>query len=108
MHYDREADRLSMSVTELARYAYQRENPRALTERYGFRRLTEEADGIPEPEPASDLSDPEIEGFSSVRRGETLHHVMETDVRYITDCFYDRTESRNWWQTSLARSPARV
>ena len=41
MRFDRDANRLTMSVTELARYAYQRENPRALADRYGFRRLTD-------------------------------------------------------------------
>ena len=80
MRFDREADRLSMSVTELARYAYQRENPRALTERYGFRRLTEE-----EPSDQEDAgpSDPELEGLSPARRGTELHHVMETDAALI-------------------------
>ncbi len=84
MRFERDANRLTMSVTELARYAYQRENPRALMERYGFRRLTDE-DGM-EPLDADfspDRSDPEIEGNSPVRRGEVLHNVLETDAALI-------------------------
>ena len=77
MRYDREQKRLSVSVTELSRYAYQRENPRALMERFGFRRLTDEEDGAP------DFTDPEQEGVSPAVRGQELHNVLETDAALI-------------------------
>ncbi len=50
----------------------------------------------------ADICDIRIKGPIGDRIESCIrHHVMETDVRYITDCFYDRTEARNWWQTEF-------
>ena len=36
MRYERDSDTVCISVSELASYAFQRENPAVLSERYGF------------------------------------------------------------------------
>ena len=87
MRYDKENNRIHLAVTELARYAFQRENPRALAERYGFIRIADGSD-LPQPPPEVELplstDDAETEGPSPARRGEQLHSVMETDAALIS------------------------
>ncbi len=86
MRFDSERNRITIAVTELARYAYQRENPRALAERFGFARLASEEelpDTPPEPEDGASFSDPETEGFSPLRRGKELHNITQTDASLI-------------------------
>ncbi|MBE6542151.1 MAG: hypothetical protein E7672_06860, partial [Ruminococcaceae bacterium] len=71
MRFDTENSILSMSVTELASYAYQRENPKILEEKYGFIKtsVTSEFDG----------------GYDRVympeRHGIALHNIAQTDSK---------------------------
>lgn len=54
MRFDRAENRVYMSVNELATYAFQRENARQLTEKYGFRKYVSSAGGA---EIAADIND---------------------------------------------------
>ena len=74
MRYDKRSGRILVDVTDLARYAYQRENPRALSERFGFTRLAD---------PQELPDDPEERAGSPAERGTELHHVAETDASLI-------------------------
>ena len=74
MRYDKRSGRVLVDVTDLARYAYQRENPRALSERFGFTRLAD---------PQELPDDPEERAGSPAERGTELHHVAETDASLI-------------------------
>ena len=50
----------------------------------------------------ADIRDVRLKGYVGERLESCIrHHVIETDVSYITDCFFDRTETRNWWQTEF-------
>ncbi len=89
MRYENETGRIIVAVTDLARYAYQRENPRLLSERYGFVRLAENGE-FPDPfgvDPGPD--DGEFSAASPIERGTELHHVLETDAALLEDA---RTE----------------
>ena len=63
--------RVYLSVTELAAYAYQRENVRMLTEKLGFVRVGEE---LP---PEYDVAETSL---SPMEHGLALHHAAETDL----------------------------
>ena len=52
-------------------------------------------------EPA-DIRDVRLKGYVGDRLESCIRrHVAETDVGYLTDCFFDRTETRGWWQTEF-------
>ncbi|MBO6052519.1 MAG: hypothetical protein J6Q17_02160 [Clostridia bacterium] len=74
MRYEKESGRVCMDVTELARYAYQREGTRALMQRYGFAQIAREED-LPD--------DPEGMRADPAKAGTELHHVMETDAALL-------------------------
>ncbi len=63
--------RVYLSVTELAAYAYQRENVRMLTEKLGFVRVGEE---LPSEYDVGETS------LSPMEHGLALHHAAETDL----------------------------
>ncbi|MBQ3707940.1 MAG: ATP-dependent DNA helicase [Clostridia bacterium] len=74
MRYEKESGRIHIDVTELARYAYQRENARALMERFGFTRIADVRD-LPD--------DPEEQRHDPAARGTELHHTAETDASLL-------------------------
>lgn len=63
--------RVYLSVTELASYAFQRENVRLLTERFGFTRIGEE---MPPETDADETS------LSPMEHGLQLHHAAQSDL----------------------------
>ena len=69
MRYERGSDTVCISVSELASYAFQRENPAVLSERYGFVKkiITSDEDG-------GDIVLP------SAEHGVILHSITETDA----------------------------
>ena len=73
MRFEKSENRIYLSVTELSRYAFQREN--LLMQKFGF--VRESSDHVsPEPD------EREIRGetsLSPMEHGTALHHVMETD-----------------------------
>ena len=75
MRYEQETGRILIDVTELARYAYQRENARSLMRRYGFSRVAHETD-LPD--------DPERQGPADpAAYGTAVHHAAETDASLV-------------------------
>ena len=69
MRYERDSDTVCISVSEMASYAFQRENPAVLSERYGFVKKTITSD-----EYGGDIVLP------SVEHGVILHSIAETDA----------------------------
>ena len=50
----------------------------------------------------ADIRDVRLKGYVGDRLESCIrHHVAETDVNYLTDCFFDRTEKHGWWQTEF-------
>ena len=74
MRFVRDEYRVYLSVTELAAYAYQRENVRVMTEKFGFVRVNADSDGIPSEFDVAETS------LSPVEHGTSLHHAYETDA----------------------------
>ena len=51
---------------------------------------------------SANINDVRLKGYVGERLDACIrNHVMETDVTYLTDCFFDRTETRNVWQTEF-------
>jgi len=74
MRFSADEYRVYLSVTELASYAYQRENVRLLAERFGFVRLGDDAT------PEGDVSESSL---SPQEHGTALHHVLQTDASLV-------------------------
>ena len=74
MRYDKASGRVLMDVTELARYAYARENPRALMQKFGFTKIADERE-LPD--------DPEERRMTPGELGTAIHHVAETDASLL-------------------------
>lgn len=72
MRFDGERKMIYMSVTELAGYAYQRENPKILEEKYGF---------IKKSAISQIRDDTEESVMNASRYGNALHNSAETDSR---------------------------
>ena len=70
MKYDRDANTMLLTVTELASYAFQRENPGILMRKFGFTKTTVTPD-------TCDSADES--GLLPARHGTALHNVIETD-----------------------------
>ncbi len=81
MRFSTEDNRIYLSVSELARYAFQRENPRLLAQKLGFRLVQNDAelDGntFTVQENREELPASERE------HGVLLHSVLETDARAV-------------------------
>ena len=79
MRFSADENRVVLSVTELARYAFQRENARSLAEKLGFRFVSDSAasQGTTKEENREEFPASERE------HGVMLHSVMETDSRAI-------------------------
>ena len=72
MRFDKERHAVCLSVAELASYAYQRDNPKILEEKYGFVKNSI----------LSDSSDHYAESnMSASRWGEAIHNIAETDSK---------------------------
>lgn len=70
MKFDRAANQMILTVTELASYAFQRENPGVLMRKFGFTKTVA----------APDTYDfPDESGLLPMRHGTALHNVTETD-----------------------------
>lgn len=80
MEYQRERDTLTVTVTELAGYAYGVDRPMVYTEKYGFRRVLE-PETIADNEPDSPDAEPHTE--SPTQLGKRYH------VNRITDKLFD-------------------
>ena len=59
MEYRREDNTITLTVTELASYAYGVDRPVQLTEKYGFRQVWEDAEETEDTEEADALEDDE-------------------------------------------------
>ncbi len=70
MKYDRDANTMLLTVTELASYAFQRENPGILMRKFGFTKTTVTPDTY-------DCADES--GLLPARHGTALHNIIETD-----------------------------
>ena len=52
--------------------------------------------------PETSLPDIKLKGYLGERLDTMIaHHVIGTDVDYITACFQEKTERRGWWQTEF-------
>ena len=52
--------------------------------------------------PETALPDIKLKGYLGERLDKMIeHHVIGTDVDYITACFQEKTERRRWWQTEF-------
>ncbi len=74
MKFDRAANLMLLTVTELASYAFQRENPGVLMRKFGFTKTTVAPDTY-------DFSDES--GLLPMRHGTAIHNVTETDERLL-------------------------
>lgn len=70
MRYERQADTVHISVSELAKFAFQRESPSAVSEKYGFVKKNI----VPDFDDARDIV------LTSEREGVILHNIAETDA----------------------------
>lgn len=84
MKYDAESNTVYISVTELAEYAFQRENPAVLSEKFGFVKKI-----YTPPQPDFDT-----EGtLAPMERGSSVHGNIETDLKtYAIDLSSAQTE----------------
>ena len=71
MKFDRAANTMLLTVTELASYAFQRENPGILMKKFGFTKTIVTPDTY-------DFADES--GLMPMRRGTAIHNVLETDA----------------------------
>ncbi len=71
MKFDRDANTMLLTVTELASYAFQRENPGILMKKFGFTKTTITPDTY-------DYADES--GLMPMRHGTAMHNVVETDT----------------------------
>ena len=76
MKFDRAANTMLLSVTELASYAFQRENPGILMKKFGFTKTTVTPDSY-------DFADES--GLMPLRHGTAIHNVLETDAMLSGD-----------------------
>lgn len=75
MKFDRDANTMLLTVTELASYAFQRENPGILMKKFGFTKTTV----TPDTYEYADES-----GLMPLRHGTAIHNVTETDAMTLT------------------------
>ncbi len=71
MKFDRDANTMLLTVTELASYAFQRENPGILMQKFGFTKTVVTPDSY-------DYADES--GLMLMRHGTAMHNVIETDT----------------------------
>jgi len=71
MKFDRDANTMLLTVTELASYAFQRENPGILMRKFGFTKTVVTPDAYDYPGES---------GLMPARHGTALHNVLETDT----------------------------
>ncbi len=71
MKFDRDANTMLVTVTELSSYAFQRENPGILMKKYGFTKTVVTPDTY-------DYTDES--GLAPMRHGTAMHNVVETDA----------------------------
>ncbi len=76
MKFDRAANTMLLTVTELASYAFQRENPGILMKKFGFTKTTVTPDTY-------DFADES--GLMPMRHGTAIHNVLETDAMLGAD-----------------------
>ncbi|MBO4932970.1 MAG: ATP-dependent DNA helicase, partial [Clostridia bacterium] len=76
MKFDRAANTMLLSVTELASYAFPRENPGILMKKFGFTKTTVTPDNY-------DFADES--GLMPMRHGTAIHSVLETDAMLAGD-----------------------
>lgn len=84
MRFNRSENRVYMSVSELAAYAFQRENTRQLTEKYGFLKYVTSASGA---ESRNELppdrripEEPDESRMSPRREGIAVHNILQSDA----------------------------
>ena len=75
MKFDRDANTMLLTVTELASYAFQRENPGILMKKFGFSKTTVTPDTYEYPDES---------GLMPLRHGTAMHNVTETDAMTVT------------------------
>lgn len=72
MKFDRAANTMLLTVTELSSYAFQRENPGILMQKFGFTKTVVTPDTY-------DYADES--GLMPMRHGTAMHNIVETDAR---------------------------
>jgi len=90
MRFEKDENRIYMSVTELASYAFQRENPSRLTEHYGFIKYVTTSSGsaVPGDSPSGILDDTDESSFDPMRAGVAQHRVFQTDAVLRTETLH--------------------
>ncbi len=76
MKFDHAANTMLLNVTELASYAFQRENPGILMKKFGFTKTTVTPDTY-------DFADES--GLMPMRHGTAIHNILETDAMLGAD-----------------------
>ncbi|MGN1346256.1 MAG: ATP-dependent DNA helicase [Eubacteriales bacterium] len=83
MKFDRAANTMTLTVTELASYAFQRENPGILMKKFGFVKTVVTPD-------SNNYADES--GMTPARHGTALHNVLESEQRAADDSGNVQTE----------------
>jgi protoporphyrinogen oxidase len=94
MRFSKDDKRIYMSVSELSAYAYQRQNPKILTDHYGFQKYVTTASGaLSTGEAPFEQLDYGSENFvDPMREGVEKHRIFQADVVLSTETAHTEEE----------------